>query len=69
LGYFDWGDALGAVNLLQACRRSLKMDMNNPANLLAQITAQCHQRAPLFAPANEAQALQSLVAEVLASST
>jgi len=69
LGYFEWGDALGAATLLQACRRSLQMDLSNPANLLAQITAQCHQRAPLFAPANEAQALQTLVAEVLAGST
>lgn len=65
-GYFEWGNATAAANMLRACRNSLNMDLSNPLNLMAQITAQCNERAPLFAPAHEAQALQNLVRQALA---
>lgn len=66
-GYFDWNNTAQAIALLRQCRHSLNMAPEDPKNLLAQLTAQCHQRAPLFAPAQEAWALQSLVAQTLAS--
>ena len=66
-GYFPWNNSTAATALLRQCRRSLDMDLHNPHNLLAQLTAQCSQRAPIFAPAQEALALQTLVAQALAS--
>jgi putative glycosyltransferase (TIGR04348 family) len=64
-GFFPWGDAAEACHLLHQCRQSLGMDFNTPHNLMAQLTAQCQQRAYLFAPATEAAALQALVANAL----
>ena len=53
-GYFEWGDAAGLAQLLRRCR-------NAPSDpLLAQLQAQCAQRAPLFAPQHEQAALQQL---------
>ena len=66
-GYFDWNNAAQATALLRLCKHSLTMAFDDPNNLLAQLTAQCHQRAALFAPAHEAWALQTLVAQALAS--
>lgn len=66
-GYFPWNHAKAATALLRQCRHSLGMDLYSPHNLLAQLTAQCQQRAPLFTPAHEALALQTLVAKALAS--
>ena len=66
-GYFPWNDSSAATALLRQCRHSLDMDLHNPHNLLTQLTAQCEQRAPLFAPVREALALQTLVARALAS--
>ena len=68
-GYFPWNDSSAATALLRQCRYSLDMDLQSPHNLLAQLTAQCEQRAPLFAPAQEAWALQTRVAQALASAS
>ena len=68
-GLFEWGDAAGACHLLRQCRQSLGMGLNSPNNLLAQLTAQCQQRAHLFAPAAEAAALHAVVAQALHTSS
>ena len=52
-GYFEPGQAQGLADLLRRCR--------DDAQWLAHLRAQCALRAPLFAPAQEAAALHSLV--------
>jgi hypothetical protein len=52
-GYFDWDNAAQLVALLRRCRQD--------ADFLAHLQAQCAQRAPLFAPEAEQQALRQLV--------
>lgn len=56
-GYFALGDAAGLVQLLLRCRDELAQ----PQGLYAQILRQCAHRAPLFTPATEAAAVQTLV--------
>ena len=56
-GYFALGDAAGLAQLLLRCRDGCAQ----PQGLYAQIQHQCAQRAPLFAPAAEAAAVQALV--------
>jgi putative glycosyltransferase (TIGR04348 family) len=63
-GYFDHGDAAALARLLAACRDTQATD--DPARFgLARLRAQCAQRAPLFAPEAEEQAVQQLVQELL----
>lgn len=61
-GYFAWGDAEGLAALLLRCRVSMSEDGDG---LLARLTAQSAQRAPLFAPAHERAALHQLVGDLL----
>jgi putative glycosyltransferase (TIGR04348 family) len=60
-GYFECGDAAGLAALLRRCRA----EQGRPDGLLAQLAAQCAERAPLFAPEAERAALQALVADLL----
>ena len=57
-GYFEVGDAAGLATLLRHCQ--------NPhgSPLMKQLQQQCAQRAPLFAPAIEQQALERLVEQL-----
>ena len=59
-GYFEPGDAAGLAALLREARRTL----GQKRGLLARLATQCAQRAPLFAPAAEQQALLDLVAHL-----
>lgn len=59
-GYFEPGDAAGLAALLREARRT----QGQPRGLLARLAAQCAQRAPLFAPAAEQQALLDLVQQL-----
>ncbi|MCB1942982.1 MAG: TIGR04348 family glycosyltransferase [Candidatus Accumulibacter sp.] len=61
-GYFACGDAAALATLLVRCRASQRQ----ADGLLAQLAAQCRQRARLFAPAAERSAVRQLVAELLA---
>ncbi len=56
-GYFDPGNAAQLSDLLCQARAT----QHQPDGLLAQLTAQCALRAPLFAPQAERQALLNLV--------
>ena len=60
-GYFACGDARGLVDLLRGCRA----DMARADGRLARLAAQCAERAPLFAPEAERQALLNLLTECL----
>ena len=74
-GYYPWGDAAALAALLLRCRASLdapaagtQSDGGTPGRgerLLQRLTAQCRQRAPLFAPARERAALRRLVGDLL----
>jgi putative glycosyltransferase (TIGR04348 family) len=59
-GYFAPGDAAGLAALLSEAQRT----QGQPRGLLARLATQCAQRAPLFAPAAEQQALLDLVAHL-----
>lgn len=59
-GYFPWGDAAALAALVLRCQARAS---NDP--LLAMLTEQCRQRAPLFEPATERAALHQLVHELL----
>jgi len=61
-GYFPWGDAEALTALLLRCRASMGEQGNG---LLAQLAAQCAQRAQLFAPECERAALHRLVHDLL----
>jgi putative glycosyltransferase (TIGR04348 family) len=75
-GYFEPGDAAGLAALLQRCRGSLQTDrVGVPLQgeplvqgdaWLAQLRAQCAQRAGLFTPEAERAALLKLVSDLLA---
>ncbi len=56
-GVFDWGDATALAALLERCR-------DDPA-MLPSLKAQCDQRAPLFDPAHERDALLALLQDLL----
>jgi glycosyltransferase involved in cell wall biosynthesis len=56
-GYFPWGDAPALAALLTRCRED--------AAFLDRIREQCHERAPLFAPAAETAAVRRLLADLL----
>jgi putative glycosyltransferase (TIGR04348 family) len=58
-GYFDWDNEHQLVALLRRCHQE-------PA-FLAHLQAQCLERAPLFAPQAERQALRRLVTELTAA--
>ncbi|MDI9330468.1 MAG: selenoneine biosynthesis selenosugar synthase SenB [Alphaproteobacteria bacterium] len=64
-GYFDWGDAAAATELLRECRRSQIASPDGQAPRLTHLQAQCALRAPLFAPEREAAELCRLVHESL----
>lgn len=64
-GYFPWGDAQVATQLLRACHDSLKGPGNAHADLWSTLHAQCDQRAVLFLPETEAHALRTVLADVL----
>lgn len=64
-GFFPWGDVTAACTLLRQCRDSLGEHIPPQPSLLRHLLAQCRSRAPLFAPAAEARALQSVLAEAL----
>ena len=56
-GYFEPGDAIGLVTLLQR--------MRDDPSMLAHLREQCDRRAPLFDPARERRTVLSLAAELL----
>ncbi len=58
-GYFDWGDAPALAALLRRCANHA----HDP--LLAQLHAQCAQRAALFTPEAEQAALTQLLRSLL----
>jgi glycosyltransferase involved in cell wall biosynthesis len=57
-GYFEVGDAAGLAALLVSCIED--------GRLLPRLREHCSERARLFTPARERQALRRLVAEVIA---
>lgn len=61
-GYFPWGDSEALAALLLRCRESVA---GEGGGLMAQLAAQCRQRAPLFAPERERAALHRLLGELL----
>ncbi|APR05553.1 putative glycosyltransferase, TIGR04348 family [Thauera chlorobenzoica] len=61
-GYFPWGDAEALATLLLRCRESVA---GEGGGLMAQLAAQCRQRAPLFAPERERAALHRLLGALL----
>jgi len=63
-GYFPLGDAPTLAGLLRDCRAGQDR-ANGP---LARLAAQCAERAPLFAPEAERQALLTLLTECLGAS-
>ena len=64
-GYFEHGDAAGLARLLIRCRE--EQTSKTPADgLLQRLRAQCAERAPLFSPMAERDALRSLVAQLAA---
>jgi len=63
-GYFPWSDVAALAGMLVASRESLSA----PGGLLERLTAQCAQRAPLFAPASECAAVRRLLEDLLAAS-
>ncbi len=62
-GFFPWNDAAAACALLRECHGSLTGGLTPPSHLLERLHAQCALRAPLFAPAAEAAALRTVLAE------
>jgi putative glycosyltransferase (TIGR04348 family) len=56
-GYFDWADAAGLARLLRECRAT----QSDAKGLLARLSEQCAERAPLFAPERESAKLNALV--------
>ena len=63
-GYFEPGDPHGLIALLRSCRAT----QGQPDGLLAALATQCAQRAPLFDPSQERQALHRLVTQLASSS-
>lgn len=63
-GYFPQGDAQALSECLRACRAG----QDRADGLLARLQAQCAQRAPLFAPEAERQALLTLLNDALGQS-
>jgi hypothetical protein len=64
-GLFPWDDADAACALLRRCRQDLREGLPTPPALLGRLHAQCALRAPWFAPAAEASALQAVLADAL----
>jgi glycosyltransferase involved in cell wall biosynthesis len=67
-GYFPCDDVEALVALLLRCREAAAAaagDDTPPENLLQRLAAQCHERAPLFAPARERAELHRLVNDLL----
>jgi len=74
-GYYPWGDAEALASLLLRCRASLEAQAADAQrdggtsgqgeSLMQRLTAQCRERAPLFAPARERAALRRLVDDLL----
>ncbi len=62
-GYFPCGDATALAALMLRCNENQRE--SNGAGLLDQLATQCQQRAPLFEPASERNALRRLVNELL----
>lgn len=62
-GYYPYGDAQALASLLLRCR----VELGDPQGLPARLAAQCAQRAPLFAPARERDALRRLARELSAA--
>lgn len=60
-GYFALGDAAGLANLLLRCRAGVARS----DGLHARLSRQCAQRAPLFSPATEQAAVETLVQDLL----
>lgn len=65
-GYFPWGDAGALVDLILRCRESQAWRRAG-AGLLAELAAQCRQRAPLFDPAAERDAVRRLADDLFAT--
>ena len=63
-GYFPLGDPQALAALLRACRAA----QDRADGPLARLAAQCAERAPLFAPEAERQALLTLLTECLGES-
>lgn len=63
-GYFPWGDAGALAELVLRCRESQAW-RHAGAGLLAELTAQCQQRAPLFEPVAERDAVRRLADDLL----
>ena len=67
-GYFPCDDVEALVALLLRCREAAAAaagDGTPPENLLQRLAAQCHERAPLFAPERERAELHRLVNDLL----
>lgn len=64
-GFFPWGDAPAAAQLLRWCRAALEGPRQGADDLLTTLHAQCTQRAALFSPASEAQTLRRVLADCL----
>jgi len=64
-GYFEPGDAQGLALLLRRCRGlDTGLGISSGDTWLAQLSAQCALRAPLFSPDAERTALQQLVRDL-----
>ena len=61
-GYFPWNDAEALAALLLRCRGT---GATPGETLVRHLTAQCRQRAPIFAPKRERAALHRLVEDML----
>jgi len=84
-GYFELGDAQGLADALLRCRADQRTNTlprvpaearsgaplatGSAPSFYPQLQAQCADRAPLFAPANERAALHQLVRELLPANT
>jgi putative glycosyltransferase (TIGR04348 family) len=66
-GYFPWNDAEVLVTLLVRCRESAggRSGGEQGESLYQRLTAQCRQRASLFAPARERVEFRRLVDDLL----
>lgn len=61
-GYFPWDDAGALAALLLRCRESIA---DSGDDFMSHLAAQCRQRAPLFAPQREREALRALIGDLL----
>jgi putative glycosyltransferase (TIGR04348 family) len=63
-GYFPWGDAEALAALILRCRQS-QSSRDAGDGLMAWLTEQCRQRAPLFDPQVECAEVRRLAGELL----